>query len=108
MAAMAYYRIHRAGEALETMLDPTRKDGWVASDEAPETQPHGISCCADLDDLRSYVSMYSMNVQPGDLLVRVVGRQSWDSDRDQYAVRVIVERYEVVGDAREWLEEVCA
>src|SRR5690606_8291864 len=35
---MTFYRIHRADESPETVLDPTRPDGWVASDEGYETQ----------------------------------------------------------------------
>jgi hypothetical protein len=101
--ALAYYRIHRASESLDTLLDSSRKDGWCADDESAETQPVGISCCADLDALRSYVREYSMSVRPGDLLVRVVGSLSYDSDRDHGAERVMVEGYEVLADAHAWL-----
>ena len=101
--ALAYYRIHSASESLDTMLDASRKDGWVADDEAPETQPVGISCCTSLEALRSYVRNYSMSVRPGDRLVRVVGSLSYDRDRDLSAERVIVESYEVVADAAAWL-----
>ena len=99
-----YYRIHSAAESLETLLDASRKDGWVASDETAETPPHGISCCGSLDDLREYVRYYSMSVRPGDRLVELTGRKSHDEDRDQYAMRAVVESYEVLGDAREWLD----
>jgi len=99
---MNFVRIHSASESLETLLNPARRDGWVASDEKAESQPRGISCCLEEDDLRSYVRMYSMAIQPGDVLVRLVGRLSADRDRDQGAVRAIVESYEVIGDARDW------
>lgn len=100
---MRCYRIHSGTESLETLLNADRKDGWVASDESAETQAKGISCCESLDALASYISMYSLNIQPGDVLVELVGQHSYDSDRDQGAVRLIVERFEVLGNAAEWL-----
>lgn len=99
----SFFRIHSASEPLDTLLDPSRKDGWVADDEAPETQPIGISCCVDLEKLRRYVRHYSMSVRPGDQVVRLVGTLSDDRDRDENAERVIVESYEVLGDAQAWL-----
>lgn len=100
-----YYRIHRATESLDTILDPRRPDGWVAGDEGHDTQPHGVSACAgpDLEHLRRYVREYSMAIQPGDRIVAIVGRLG-DEDRDDHAVRVIATSCEVVGDARSWYE----
>lgn len=93
-----YYRIHSADEAPETVLDPTRPDGWVASDEAYETQPHGVSACASLGELIRYCQVYGLAPQPGDVVLRLRGRVC-DEDRDQHAVRVEVESYEVVAPA---------
>lgn len=99
-----FYRIHPAGESIETLRSDARKDGWVASDENGATQPMGISACMSLEELRRYVVHYSMAVQPGDVLVRMVGRMSPDRDRDMNAVRCVgVTEVESLGDASEWL-----
>jgi hypothetical protein len=98
-----YYRIHPAGEALDTVLDPRRPDGWVASDEAYETQPIGVSACPSLADLASYARHYSLRPQPGDVVLALRGSLSPDRDRDARAVRVIADGYEVLGDARAML-----
>jgi len=100
---MNFYRIHAAGESLETLLNASRKDGWVADDESAESQPRGISCCETEDDMRTYIRMYSMCINKGDTLVRLSGSLSQDADRDQHAVRAIVSSYEVMGDAGKWL-----
>lgn len=104
MTTREFFRIHSAGESLDTLLDPKRPDGWVASDEDLESQPHGVSCCETLEDLRRYVSYYSMSVGAGDRLVRLLGHGSYEHDRDRYAARAIVESVEVLGDAKEWLD----
>lgn len=93
-----YYRIHSADEAPETVLDPTRPDGWVASDEAYETQPHGVSACASLGDLIRYCREYGLAIQPGDVVLRLRGRVC-DEDRDQHAVRIEATSVEVMGSA---------
>lgn len=103
--AREFFRIHSATESLDTLLDPKRPDGWVASDEDLESQPHGVSCCETLEDLRRYVSYYSMGVRTGDRLVRLLGAPSYDQDRDRYAARAVVESVEVIGDAKAWLDE---
>lgn len=95
---MTYYRIHSADEAPETVLDVTRPDGWVASDEAYETQPTGVSACASIGDLIRYCRMYGLAPQPGDVVLRLEGREC-DRDRDQWAVRVAVESVTVMGSA---------
>lgn len=99
---MIYYRIHPSAEDPSTALDPERPDGWVASDESYETQPLGTSATESLNDLASYVSLYSLNVLPGDLILKLDGHLSPEPDRDQFAVRVIVESYEVLGFASDW------
>lgn len=91
------YRIHAPGEPLETLLDPRRPDGWVASDESYEAQPLGVSCCASIADLMAYARHYSMSALPGSLLVELRGKWSPESDRDEYAQRIIVESYRVLG-----------
>lgn len=91
------YRIHNADESLETLLDPTRPDGWMASDESLKSQPHGISCCASIDDLMAYARMYSMSALPGARLVELTGEWSYDQDRDQGARRMVVRSYRVIG-----------
>lgn len=96
------YRIHSRDESLETLLDHSRKDGWVASDESADTQPVGISCCSRLEDLERYVLMYSLNIRPGDVLVELSGDYSDDDDRDQYAARFLPESYDVICEASEW------
>lgn len=90
------YRIHCKSESLETLLDPTREDGWVASDEDYETQPRGISCCATIGDLMRYARLYSMSDVPA-YLVELTGEWSSDDDRDEYADRMIVSSYRVIG-----------
>jgi hypothetical protein len=99
---MTGYRIHSADEDLEALLDPRRPDGWIADDESAETQPYGVSCCLSLRDLARYVRHYSLAPQPGDLLVRLDGDLG-DDDRDQHAARLVVDRYEVIGTASEFL-----
>lgn len=76
----------------------TRPDGWVASDEAYETQPHGVSACQSLGDLIRYCRTYGLTPQPEDVILRLEG-SICDRDRDDYAVRVEVERVAVVGRA---------
>lgn len=98
-----YYRVHPAAEPLDTILDHARPDGWVASDEVIETQPHGVSACGSLDDLEAYCRMYSLCPQPGDRVVEIIGRSSYDRDRDQYAVRVIAREVRRIGDAQAFL-----
>lgn len=93
-----YYRIHSADEAPETVLDATRPDGWVASDEDYETQPRGVSACASLGDLIRYCQVYGLSIQPGDVVLRMTGR-TCDEDRDQHAARVEVESVSVMGSA---------
>lgn len=101
---MDYYRIHRANESIETILDPSRRDGWVASDEDGDdyVQPHGVSACATLEHLARYIRHYSMSLREGDRLVRISGRLSYDQDRDDWACRVIAESVEIIGDALAW------
>lgn len=93
-----YYRIHSAGEPIETVLDPSRPDGWVASDESTETQPRGVSACASIGDLIRYCRTYGLTPQLGDVVLRLEGRIC-DEDRDQWAVRVEVESVSVMGPA---------
>lgn len=103
-----YYRIHSGTESLDTLLDPRRPDGWVADDESPETQPLGISCCSSLADLAAYQREYLMNVTAGDVLVELTGTLSPDDDRDEHAVRLIVESYRVVCSGAAWNAVVAA
>lgn len=100
---MTYYRIHPGSEALETMLDPERPDGWTAEGDAPL---RGLAVCTTLEALYSYIREYGMCVEPGDRLVAVEGRYV-GPDHDAHAVRVEASSYEVLGDAREWLD-ACA
>ena len=97
-----FYRVHAKGENPKTVLDKNRKDGWVADDETPETQPLGISAADTLDDLSSYVHHYSMSIRPGDRLLGLDGKYSPDDDRDRYAVRAIVSSYKDLGPAEDW------
>lgn len=99
---MIAFRVHQAAEAPATVLDPGRPDEWVASDESYESQPHGVSACATLDELARYARKYSMQIQPGDRVIELRGREG-DEDRDEHAVRVIVKQYRVLGDAADWL-----
>lgn len=91
------YRIHCADEPLESLLDPRRPDGWVASDESYETQPLGVSCCSSILDLMRYARAYNMSALPGSMLVELEGEWSHESDRDQHAERMIVRSYRVIG-----------
>ena len=84
-----FWRVHPAGESPSTVLDVSRRDGWVASDESAETQPRGVSACLTLDDLRTYRDMYLMAVRPGDVVLELRGRIC-GADRDQHAERVEV------------------
>lgn len=99
---MEFYRVQCADESLSTLLNPARPDGWVASDESLETQPRGIPACSSLHDLARYVSLYGLSIQEGDKLVVITGSLSSDDDRDQWAVRCIAERAEVIGSASAW------
>lgn len=96
------YRIHDAAEPLETLLDPTRPDGWVASDESADTQPLGISCCTSLGDLARYAVYYSMASSRPSLLVELHGEISGD-DRDRYAARMVVRSYRVIGHGHRFI-----
>lgn len=101
------YRIHGFDEPLDTLLDPLRPDRWVASDESPETQPYGVSCCLSLRDLARYVRHYSLTPQPGDLLVKLEGGIG-GRDRDQHAARMIVDSVEVAGSAEAFMAAAAA
>ena len=98
-----YYRVHSADEPPETVLDPSRPDGWVASDESYESQPHGVSACASLEDLLRYIRHYSLTPQDGDVVLALEGAVC-DEDRDVDAVRVEVRSYRVL-DSAEGLAE---
>lgn len=93
-----YYRVHSADESPETVLDPRRPDGWVASDEAYETQPHGVSCCPSIGDLLRYIRHYGLAPQGGDVVL-ALDAEVCDDDRDEYASRVEVRSYRVLGSA---------
>lgn len=97
------YRVHEADEPLDTLLDPTRPDGWVASDESYEIQPHGISACGSIPRLAAYTVMFSMNIRPEDLIVLLKGNLG-DVARDQGEVRIVVAEYEIVGTGRDLLD----
>lgn len=99
------YRIHDAREPLETLLDPTRPDGWVASDESYEAQPLGISCCQTLGDLARYARHYSMASGYESLLVELEG-EIVGGDRDEYATRMIVRSYRVIGHGHRFIRAV--
>lgn len=90
------YRIHDINEPLKNLLDSRRPDGWVASDESYESQPLGVSCCASIRDLMMYARHYSMSDIPS-LLVELEGDLSPEQDRDEYACRLIVRSYRVIG-----------
>jgi hypothetical protein len=93
------FRVHPAGESPETVLDVRRPDGWVASDESYATQPQGVSVCHTLDDLRWYIRAYQMAVQPGDVVLEVLG-EIVGHDRDcLQASRVRVASIEAVHPA---------
>ena len=98
------YRVHAYGESLDSVLDHGRVDGWVASDESEDTRPSGVSACGSLSDLARYITLYSMNVEPGDTVLRLVGLVGPDHDRDQGAMRVLASSYEVVCTGAELLE----
>lgn len=100
---MGYYRVHRATESLDTILDPSRPDGWTMSDEPPVS---GLAVCSSIEGLYRYIREYGMTVEVGDVLVAVDGRYV-GPDHDALAVRVTAVGYEVLGDAREWLDR-CA
>jgi len=100
---VTYYRIHPGSEALETMLDPSRPDGWTVEGDAPV---QGLAVCTSIEALYFYVREYGMCVEPGDRLVAVEGRYV-GPDHDAHACRVEASSYEVLGDAREWLD-ACA
>lgn len=97
------YRVHSGTESPETVLDPARPDGWVASDEWLESQPHGVSCCLSLRDLLAYVAYYSLCPQPGDVVLALSGRLG-GQDRDQHAARLVVESYDVLWPAAGMVE----
>lgn len=97
------YRVHAADESLETLLDPARPDGWVASDETYEAQPHGISACETIHKLGMYLIGFSMNVRPDDRIVRLGGNRG-DQARDEKEIRIVVDEYEVIGTGRELLD----
>lgn len=98
------YRIHDASEPLETLLDSSRPDGWVASDESYDAQPVGVSCCRTLGDLARYARAYGMSDTPSVLLEltgEIVGR-----DRDQWATRMAVTSYRVIGHGDRFVRAV--
>lgn len=100
-----YYRIHSAFEPLDTLLNPSRPDGWVASDEGQHgdvTQPLGIPCCESLDDLARYVVHSGMAIGETDVFVELVGSFSGEDDRDQWATRCVATGARSLGLASEW------
>ena len=100
----SYYRIHAANEALETMLDAGRQDGWTAEGDIAVK---GLAVCDSIESLYRYIETYGMCVEPGDRLVRVEGRYA-GPDHDQHACRIVASEYELLGDAREWLDACAA
>lgn len=95
--------MHATDEPLSTLLNPTRPDGWVASDETYETQPNGISACDSISALVSYSAMFLMNIQPDDRIVQLKG--SWgDEAATPYESRIVVAEYEVIGTGRELVD----
>ena len=98
------YRIHLATESLETLLDPSRPDGWVASDESYDSQPEGVSCCPTLAALAHYVRHYGMSDLPS-VLVELTGREI-GGDRDQLATRMLVDSYRVIGHGDRFIRAV--
>lgn len=105
----SYYRVHAANESLDTILDPARLDGWTMSDES---EVGGLAVCTSIEALSQYVSTYGMSVVAGDRVVRVEGSYA-GPDHDAHACRCNAVSYEVLGDARDWLdacaelEEIC-
>lgn len=89
------YRIHCGSEALDSVIDARRPDGWAASDEGEESQPLGVSCCSTLGALARYARLYSMAVQNGDVVLELTGAMG-DCDRDENAIRLVVESYRAV------------
>lgn len=95
------YRIHRADEDVDTVLDTDRPDGWVASDESYETQPRGVSACSSLALLAKYVRHYGMQINEGDQLLEMSGTIAFE-DRDEYACRMVVDEVDSMGSALDW------
>lgn len=101
------YRVHPAGEALTTVLNPARPDGWTADDEGLATQPHGVSAAQSMNLLASYVHHYSMAVRDNDVVLGLYGSDI-GGDRDKYATRVVVESYVVIctgAEFRQWMRD---
>lgn len=94
--------MHAATESLETILDANRPDGWTMSDEAPVA---GLAVCTSLESLLGYIRDYGMSVGAGDVVVRVEGTYA-GPDHDAAAARCNATSYEVLGDAREWLDAI--
>lgn len=94
------YRVHPAGEPIETCLLSDRPDGWVVEGDR---QLPGVACCRTLVDLANYVKIYGMDVAPGDLVVRVEGYSPVDGGIDDREVRIEGTSVELIGNALEVL-----
>jgi hypothetical protein len=99
-----HYRIQSAAEPVTALLDPSRTDGWVASDESAETEPDGVSCCDSIADLAAWVRYYAPRIDVTDRIVRVHGR-SLGEGRDRYETRVQPTAVDETGIPATWLRE---
>lgn len=96
------YRVHPAGEPIETCLDARRADGWVAEGDR---QLPGVACCASISALARYVRQYGMDVRPGDVVVEVSGHMAATGGMDGLAeLRIEGHSVSLVGPAAEVLE----
>lgn len=82
------YRIHPANEPIETILDPSRKDGWTAEGDVPV---EGVAVCGSIAELLDYAATYGMYLEGR--VVRVGGSYA-GPDHDALAYRVHAETVE--------------
>lgn len=71
------YRIHPAGESIETCKQVDRPIGWAMGGEE---EGSGVACCSSLGALATYMLQYSMDVRDEDTLVEMDGYQTREGD----------------------------
>jgi len=84
---MKAWRVHPGSEAPETVLGP-RADGWTAEGDTPGQD--GVSACSTLAALKSYIRAYSLNPQPGDVVLELLGQPIHGARVDPGECRVMV------------------
>ena len=98
------YRIHSMNEAPETVLNHDRPMGYYADELG--TEERGISACYSLEAMIRWVDNYSVNVRPGDYILKINGEDRDGQDRCE--VVCLPTRFEIIGRGSDLLAAMAA